>query len=129
MKMRGLLGACVAALLVSAALAQERTVLSTEQARDFILKKPFTVVRETGDRSIHFEFKSDGKVFQNTSRTGASTVSSSGSWHMNEENGKVCVEFTDPKTRGVCFGLIEEGSVMRLYTGKRSEPEPWGVVN
>jgi len=129
MKMTGLLGACMAGFLISTALAQERTVLSTEQARDFILKKPFTVVRETGDRSIRFDFKSDGKVFQNTTRTGASTVSSSGSWHMNEENGKVCVEFADSKTRGVCFGLVQDGSVMRLYTGKRSEPEPWGVVN
>ena len=128
MKATRVWGVILAITTVANAVAQDRTVLTAEQAREFVLQKPFTVMRDTGDRSIRFDFRSDGKVFQNTTRTGASTISSSGSWHVNDENGKVCVEFADPKTRGVCFGLAQEGSVMHLYTGKRSEPEPWGVV-
>ena len=123
-----LAGVVLSSACLSSAFAQDRVVLSEEQAKEFILKKPFTVVREGGDRSIRFDFRADGKVFQNTSRTGASAVSSSGSWHMNDNNGKVCVEFSDVNTRGVCFGVIEEGSATHLYTGKRNEPVIWATV-
>jgi hypothetical protein len=85
-----------------------------DQAREFILKGPFTAVPDGGDRSIKFDFWSDGTVFENTFRSGKAPMSSSRSWRMNDSNGKVCVEFSDVDTKGVCFGVIREGSTARL---------------
>ncbi|HEX4235542.1 MAG TPA: hypothetical protein VH041_14700 [Caldimonas sp.] len=108
-------------------MAQDAHMLSSDEAKQFILAKPFTVAREGGERTIRFEFRADGTVFQRTERTSGPPVSSSGTWHLNEKNGKVCVEFAEANTRGVCFGLIQDG-VVRLYTGNQSEPSIWGTV-
>jgi hypothetical protein len=113
----------------SSAFAQDRHVLSGDEARSLVLAKPIVVVRESGDRSIRFDFRSNGSVFQNTFRAGAGLVSSSGTWHMNDENGKVCVEFTDATTKGVCFGIYQQGEKTYLFTGKRSEPVVWATLN
>ena len=118
----------IVAAVSSPAQAQERTVLGQDQAREFVLKGPFTAVRDGGDRSIKFDFRSDGTVFQNTFRSGKPPMSSSGSWRMNDNNGKVCVEFSDVDTKGVCFGVIRGGSTVRLYTGKRDDPVIWATV-
>ena len=70
----------------------------------------------------------DGRVYQNTYRTGKSTISSSGTWTLNDKNIKVCLEFGDANTNDFCFGVMREGPLVRLFTGQQKKPVLWGTV-
>jgi hypothetical protein len=86
------------------------------------------VTRARDNAHVSLEFRADGTVYATTARPGGQVVASTGRWTLNDKGLKFCLEFLDRASSGGCFGVVQDGRSLTLYTGKQKAPVVFGSV-
>jgi hypothetical protein len=116
----------VSLISVCCLAAAETSFVTQGALRELLLASPLEITRARDNAHVTLKFNADGTVYLRTTRPSGQVVTSTGNWNLNDKGLKFCMEFADSATTGGCFGLMQEGKRLSVYTGRKRAPVLYG---